>query len=329
MQLPFETQQSKIVTKLEEKTDSNFGKSPSQRTIQELIDYGIVCIDKPQGPTSHQVSAYTRDILGVKKTGHSGSLDPNVTGVLVTATGRATRIVDSLLKAGKEYICVMHLHQSIEPKSIKKALKKFEGKIRQLPPLKSAVKRQLRYRKVYYNKILEISEDNKDVLFRTGVQAGTYIRKLVHDIGIELGCGAHMAELRRTKVAYFNEDTNMVTLQDLKDSLEIYKQTQNEKIIRDKILPIEVAVEHMPKIWVRDSAVNTLCHGANLNLPGISKMHENIEPDMNVALMTLKDELIATGMAKLSTSIMLKKDKGLAVKINKVYMLPDTYPKLR
>lgn len=329
MQLPFETQQSKIVTKLEEKTDSNFGKSPSHRTIQELINYGIVCIDKPQGPTSHQVSAYARDILGVKKTGHSGSLDPNVTGVLVTATGRATRIVDSLLKAGKEYICVMHLHQSIEPKLIKKALKKFEGKIRQLPPLKSAVKRQLRYRKVHYNKILEISEDNKDVLFRTGVQAGTYIRKLVHDIGIELGCGAHMAELRRTKVAYFNEDTNMVTLQDLKDSLEIYKQTNNEKIIRDKILPIEVAVEHMPKIWVRDSAVNTLCHGANLNLPGISKLHENIEPDMNVALMTLKDELIATGMAKLSTSTMLKKDKGLAVKINKVYMLPDTYPKLR
>jgi len=329
MQLPFEKFESEILIRKLEDTNPSYGKEPSKRSIQDLINYGIVCVDKPQGPTSHQVSAYVRDILKVKKTGHSGSLDPNVTGVLVTATGRATRIVDSLLKAGKEYVCVMHLHQSIDEKTIKKVLKKFVGKIKQLPPLKSAVKRQERYRKVYYIKILEIDKECKDVLFITGVQAGTYIRKLVHDIGQEIGCGAHMAELRRTRVAFFNENTNMTTLQDLKDSLEIYKITKNEEIIRNKIFPIEEATKHMPKIWVRDSAVNSICHGAKLNIPGISKLHANIEPDMAVALMTLKDELIATGIAKLNSSMILKKDKGLAVSPNKVYMIPDLYPKLK
>ncbi|MBN2880507.1 RNA-guided pseudouridylation complex pseudouridine synthase subunit Cbf5 [Candidatus Woesearchaeota archaeon] len=326
--LPFEEKKRDILIKKNEETNPNYGHDPYNRTTEDLINYGVICVDKPQGPTSHQVSAYVKQILNVNKSGHSGSLDPNVTGLLVIATGNATRVVEALLKAGKEYVCVMHLHKEIPTQDIKKVMKKFEGKIRQLPPLKSAVKRQYRYRRIYYNEILEISEDNKDVLFRTGVQAGTYIRKLVHDIGQELNCGAHMAELRRTKVACFNEQTNLATLHDLKDAYSIYKELGNDKLLRKYIKPMEYAVSHLPKIWVRDSAVNSICHGASLNLPGIAKLNTGIEPDLTVAVMTLKDELIAIGSAKLNSEKMLKDEKGLAIAVEKVFMDPNAYPKI-
>lgn len=327
-QLPYQEKKREVLVRVDEPTSDKFGSRPENRTMQELIDYGVICLDKPPGPTSHQVSAYTKQILGVPKTGHSGSLDPNVTGILVIASGRATRIAESLLKAGKEYVCVMHIHESVPKDKIISVMKKFEGKIKQLPPLKSAVKRQLRFRKVYYNDIIEISPDCRDVLFRTGVQAGTYIRKLVHDIGQDLGCGAHMAELRRTRVATFGEETNMCTLHDLKDAFTMFKQMNDETLLRKYIMPVERAVEFLPKIWLRDSAVNSICHGANLNVPGIAKVETGIEPDLTVALMTQKDELVAVGTAKINAQKMQRDERGFAVKVDKVFMLPDTYPKM-
>ena len=327
-QLPYQDKKRDILVRIDEPTSDKYGSRPENRTMQDLIDYGVICLDKPPGPTSHQVSAYAKQILHVKKTGHSGSLDPNVTGILVIASGRATRVAESLLKAGKEYVCVMHIHESVPKEKIIAVMSKFEGKIKQLPPLKSAVKRQLRFRKVYYNEIIEISEDCRDVLFRTGVQAGTYIRKLVHDIGQDLGCGAHMAELRRTKVATFGEDTNMCTLHDLKDAFTMHKDMNNDSLLRKYIMPVERAVEFLPKIWLRDSAVNSICHGANLNVPGISKVETGIEPDLTVALMTLKDELVAIGTVKLNSQKMVKDERGFAVKVDKVFMLPDVYPRM-
>ncbi len=243
--------------------------------------------------------------------------------MLVIATGKATRIVQTLLKAGKEYVAIMHLHDEVKEKLLKKIIKKFTGKIKQKPPLKSAVKRVERYRTIYYLEIMEI--DKKDVLFKVGCEAGTYIRKLIHDMGKTLGVGAHMAELRRTKAGPFNETMNLVTLQDLADAYSFYKEENNEKFIRHCIQPIEVATAHLPKIWVFDTTVNTLCHGADLKIPGISKVNNNIEPDQMVAIMTLKDELIATGTAKLTSKKMIKEEKGIAVLTHKVFMKPDLY----
>ena len=193
-ELPFETIKREILVKKE--SLGNFGINPENRTVEQLINYGIVNIDKPQGPTSHQVSGYVKKILGISKAGHSGTLDPNVTGVLPVALGRATRIAQALLPAGKEYVALMYLHKPIEEEKIKKAFNDFTGKIRQKPPVKSSVRRIERIREIYYIDILEI--DNQDVLFRIGCQAGTYIRKYIHDLGQKLGCGAHMEGLRRT-----------------------------------------------------------------------------------------------------------------------------------
>ncbi|MFH1682545.1 MAG: RNA-guided pseudouridylation complex pseudouridine synthase subunit Cbf5 [Candidatus Woesearchaeota archaeon] len=312
--LPFENIKREILTKKETILDPN--NQPGERSVSELLNYGIVNIDKPKGPTSHQVSDYVQRILHIKKSGHSGTLDPGVTGVLPIALGRATRIVQTLLPAGKEYMCIMHIHKEVEEKKVRRVFKEFTGKITQLPPIKSAVKRQERERDIYYINMLEI--EGKDVLFQVGCQAGTYIRKLVHDIGKRLGTGAHMVELRRTKAGCFDEST-LVTLQELTDAYFYWKEEGKEKLIRKVIQPIENAVQHLPKIWVFDSAVESLCHGRDLAAPGIFKLHNDINPDNLVAVMTVTDELIAIGNAEMTSIMMLKKKNGIAVKINKVF----------
>ena len=320
--LPFEKKERAILVKKLAETSPKYGCDPSSRPVKELLDYGVVNIDKPKGPTSHEVSAFVQKILKIKKSGHSGTLDPIVTGVLAVAIGRATRVVQSLLTAGKEYVGVMHMHKEIPLDDIKKVISShFTGKIKQLPPIKSAIKRQLRERSIYYFDILEI--DGQDVLFRTGVEAGTYIRKLCHDIGQKVGCGAHMAELRRTKAGPFNE-SSLITLHDLTDAFYYYNQG-NEKFLRECIQPIENAVKHLPKIWVLDTTIGTIVHGVNLKVPGVSKLNTGINTDDTVAVMSLKNELVAVGVAKMGSNSIMKKDKGVAVRIEKVFMKEGVY----
>lgn len=322
--LPFEKIEREIIVRKEAETDPNYGCAPEERPTEQIISYGIVNIDKPKGPTSHQVSAYVQEILGIEKTGHSGTLDPAVTGLLPVALGRATRVVQILLTAGKEYIALMHLHKDVSEEDVKKMFEEFTGKIKQIPPIKSSVKRREREREIYYIEFLEMEE--KDVLFIVGCQAGTYIRKLIHDIGKKLGVGAHMVELRRTKAGPFKEDT-LVTLQDLADAYHYWKKEKNEERLRKMIQPVENAVSHLPKVWILDSAVNSLCHGANLNTPGIAKLNSEIKKEEIIAVLTLKDELICLGTAKINSKEMLK-EKGIAVKTEKVFMIPETYPKM-
>ena len=321
--LPFEKIKREILVKKEAKTNPELGCAPTERKTEEIINYGVVNINKPQGPTSHQVSDYVQKILNIGKSGHSGTLDPHVHGVLPVALGRATKVVQGLLKSGKEYVGIMHLHKDLEVEKLKETIKKyFTGKIRQLPPIKSSVKRQERTREIYYFDILEKNE--KDALFIVGCQAGTYIRKLIHDLGQKLRIGAHMQELRRTKAGPFDE-SSLFTLQDLADAFYFYKKENNDKFIRKIIQPVENAIKHLPKIWVFDTAVDTLCHGADLNIPGISKLNDGINENDSVAIMTLKDELIALGSAKLKSDDIMALEKGLAVKTEKVFMVPGTY----
>ncbi len=321
--LPFEKIKREILVRKDASTSDKFGTYPELRSVENLINYGIINIDKPSGPTSHQASAYVQQILGIKKAGHAGTLDPKVTGVLPVATGDATKIVQLLLTAGKEYVGIMHLHKDVAEGSLRDVCSEFVGKIRQLPPVRSAVKRQVRERSVYYLEILEI--DGKDVLFRTGCQAGTYIRKLVSDIGKKVG-GAHMSELRRTKAASFNEDT-IVTLHDVADSLYYWKTEGNEKYIRKVIQPVENGVRHIPKIWVSDTTVDSLSHGSTLKVPGIAKLESGIEKEQQVAVMTLKGELVCYGRAKLASREMIG-ERGIAVKPERVFMKSGIYPRI-
>ena len=319
--LPFESISRDIIIKKESRA-GEYGCNPYSRKVEDLINFGIVNINKPQGPTSHQVSDYVKKILNIKRCGHSGTLDPNVTGVLPIALDKATRIVQVLLTTGKEYVCLMRLHSDIEEEKIREKVKDFVGKIMQLPPVKSSVKRELREREVYYFDLLEI--DGKNVLFKIGCQAGTYIRKICDDFGKELGINAHMQELVRTKVGSFN-DRNWITLHDLKDAYEFWKDGKEEKI-RECIKPIEEAVSHLPKAWVLDNVVGSLCYGSGLGVKGVSKLNSGIKKGDILAIMSLKDELICIGKATMCSEDIVNNENGNIMNNVKVFMERDIYP---
>ncbi|MEW5896605.1 MAG: RNA-guided pseudouridylation complex pseudouridine synthase subunit Cbf5 [Nanoarchaeota archaeon] len=302
---------------IKKEAQGNFGKKPEGRTTEELINYGIANIDKPKGPTSHQTSDFVKKILHLDKAGHSGTLDPAVSGVQPIALGRATRITQFLLTAPKEYICLMHLHKKIEEEKLKEIVETFVGKIKQLPPVKSAVKRQVREREIYELEIMEMK--GKDVLFRVKCQAGTYIRKLVHDLGQTLQTGAHMAELRRTQAGPFTEADNLISLNDLQDAYAFCKEENNDKFLRYCIQPVENALKHIPKCWILDTTITSVSHGRGVAVPGISKL-ENFRKGEVVAVMTLKDELVAIGEALMSAVEINTKEKGLAINVKKVFM---------
>ena len=315
-----------LLIKAEGETDPDYGTFPDERPIEDHIKRGIVNLDKPSGPTSHEIDSWVKRILGVEKTGHGGTLDPKVTGVLPIGIDYATRAIQMLLGADKEYVCLMHLHEKISVSEIREILKEFQGKIFQTPPLKSAVKREMRVRNIYYVNILEI--DGQDVLFKIGCEGGTYIRKYCHDVGEALGIGAHMAELRRTKSGPFTEDETLTTLQDLTDAYHIWKEEGDESFLRDCILPMELAVKHLPKIIIRDSAVDAVCHGADLATGGIVSLDDKIKENDTVAIMTLKGELVAAGESLKTSKEIYKANKGIVIDVKKVFMEPGTYPKM-
>ncbi|MGB9200786.1 RNA-guided pseudouridylation complex pseudouridine synthase subunit Cbf5 [Methanobacterium sp.] len=317
---------TELLIKAEGETDPYFGYRPNERPIAEHISKGVVNLDKTMGPTSHEIDAWVKRILNVEKTGHGGTLDPRVTGILPIGINKATRVIQMLLGAPKEYVCLMRLHEEISEQRIRDILEEFTGKIFQTPPLKSAVKRELRVRTIYKIDILEI--DGQDVLFRINCEGGTYIRKYCHDIGEALGIGAHMAELRRTKSGPFTEDETLKTLQDLTDAYYYLIHEDDETPIRECILPMEAAVTHLKQVIVRDSAVDAICHGADLASGGILELSPDIVKDETVRILTLKGELVAAGESVETSAEILESDKGIMVNIKKVFMEPETYPKM-
>jgi H/ACA ribonucleoprotein complex subunit 4 len=198
-----------------------------------------------------------------------------------------------------------------------KLLKHLLEKYNNYHQLKARLSVNLRTREIYEFEIIEIVE--QDVLFRVKCQAGTYIRKLCHDLGQKLGVGAHMAELRRTQAGPFTEKDNLVTLNELKDALYYYQEHGDETFIRHCIQPIENALKHMPKCWVFDTTIPSITHGRDLAIPGISKL-ENFKKEEVVAILTLQGELIAIGEALISAVEINTKKNGLALSTQKVFI---------
>mgnify|MGYP001072362769 CR=1 FL=1 len=315
-----------VVTRLDEETDPVYGVAPENRGINDHIGHGIINLDKPSGPTSHEVVAWVKKILKVDRAGHSGTLDPGVTGVLPVMLKEATKISQVLLYSGKEYVCVMRLHSTVSRERVEEIMKEFVGEIYQRPPLRSSVSRHLRTRRIYYLDDLELLRNR--VLFKVGCQAGTYIRKLCSDIGEALGSGAHMEELRRTRAGPFTEDEDLVNLYDLYEAYHTWVEEEDESLLRKIIKPMEKALEHLPKIYLRDSAVDSICHGANLAVPGIAKIESEIGKKSLVGLFTLKDECVALARALMTTEEMVTNERGIATNTLRVIMSPGTYPRV-
>lgn len=314
-----------VLIKASDFTDEEYGCDPESRSIEEHLRMGIINLDKPPGPTSHEVVSWIKRILRIKKAGHGGTLDPKVSGILPVALQDATKLTQTLLPAGKEYVTVMHLHEDVDSEDLEKVIDSFVGEITQTPPVRASVKRRPRKRTIYYNNILEREE--RDVLLRVGCQAGTYIRKLCHDIGEALGCGAHMAELRRTRTGPFEEDETLASLYDLVDAYSFWKEDGNESLLRDVVQTAETTVEHLPKITIRDGAVDALCRGASLAAPGVLSVETGISPGTLVAEMTLKGELVALAKASMTSQEIVDAEHGIVAEPERVVMEPGTYPK--
>ncbi|KAI7820642.1 pseudouridine synthase [Gamsiella multidivaricata] len=304
------------------------GCSPLRRELAEYVRYGVINLDKPANPSSHEVVAWVRRILRVEKTGHSGTLDPKVTGCLIVCIDRATRLVKSQQGAGKEYVCILRLHDAIESeKKLAQTLETLTGALFQRPPLISAVKRQLRIRTIHESKLLEFDNDRHLAVFWVACEAGTYMRTMCVHMGLLLGVGGHMQELRRVRSGHMGEEDDIVTMHDVLDAQWMYDNTKDESYLRKVVRPLETLLTTYKRIVVKDSAVNAICYGAKLMIPGLLRYESGIEVNEEVVLMTTKGEAIALGIAQMTTAVMATCDHGVVSKIKRVIMERDTYPR--
>ncbi len=315
----------RLVVVDEEPSDPEHGWTPSARPLEVLLDYGLIALDKPRGPTSHEVVAWTRKMLGVERAGHSGTLDPPVSGLLPIGTGQGTKALGLLLLFPKEYRGVMRLHSAVPPRVLEAVVKEFTGEIFQRPPQRSSVARQVRSRTVY-ELAMEEAKGNL-LLFRCVCESGTYVRKLVYDMGEVLGVGATMVELRRTMVGPLREGDGLVTMHQLSDA--VYRlRGGDEAAVRALVKPIESSIGSTKRVVIRDSAVDAICHGARLGVPGLLSASASIAKGDLLVITSAKGELVATGKAMMSTEEMTSAKKGLASSTERVIMKQGTYPKL-
>ncbi|KAF8668870.1 hypothetical protein HU200_052073 [Digitaria exilis] len=304
------------------------GHSPLKRPLAEHLRYGVINLDKPSNPSSHEVVAWIKRLLRVEKTGHSGTLDPKVTGNLIVCVDRATRLVKSQQGAGKEYVCVARFHAAVpDTARVARALEALTGAVFQRPPLISAVKRQLRVRTIYESKLLEHDPERHLAVFWISCEAGTYVRTLCVHLGLLLGVGAHMQELRRVRSGIMGEQDNMVTMHDVMDAMWSFDNYKDETYLRRVVMPLEVLLTSYKRLVVKDSAVNAICYGAKLMIPGLLRFENDIETGEEVVLMTTKGEAIAIGIAEMTTAVMATCDHGAVAKIKRVVMDRDTYPR--
>jgi H/ACA ribonucleoprotein complex subunit 4 len=306
-------------------TDDRYGHYPNKRPVEDLLQYGLVLVDKPAGPTSHEVVAWVKRILGIEKAGHSGTLDPGATGLLPIGLGEGTKALGVLLIGPKEYYALARLHTHVNVDRVRKTMNEFTGEIYQRPPQRSSVKRVTRIRTVYEFDYLE--DYDRLVLMRVLCQAGTYIRKIIYDVGEVLSPGATMVELRRTRVSNLNESDGLVRLHDLADAYQRFKESGDDNKLRRLVLPIERCLEGIRAVTIRDTAVDALCHGAPLAVPGVVAVPSDLRTGELVGVYSLKGEIIGLGEATMTKEQIEESTKGVAFVMKRLIMKPDTYPK--
>ncbi|HUT37797.1 MAG TPA: RNA-guided pseudouridylation complex pseudouridine synthase subunit Cbf5 [Methanoregula sp.] len=282
---------------------------------------GIIVIDKPRGPSSHQVAAWVGKMLGCQ-VGHAGTLDPQVSGVLLIMLGNAVRLAPLLLQHDKEYVCLMRLHGDVDKTRIEQIGAEFTGRLYQRPPRKSAVKRVLRIRTIQKLDILDT--EGRLVLFRIRCDAGTYIRSLCHHMGLALGVGAHMVELRRTRSGAFGEK-EMYTLHDVQDAC-VAAEVGDCTAVSSMILSVDAAVPDLPTVVIRDTAIDAICRGAVLAGVGVISCDE-FKKNQTVAVLSQKKEFICLGRALVPSGSFKPGETGLVIAPTTVFLLPGTYPR--
>ena len=306
-------------------TDNSYGTYYDKRSIEQLLQYGLIILDKPPGPTSHETVAWTKRLLKIPKIGHSGTLDPQVSGVLPLGLGEATKALGVLLYGPKEYHALGRIHSLPSKEKLSEIIHLFTGEIFQKPPQRSAVVRQTRTRTIHEFEVIEQKE--RLLLTRILCESGTYIRKLYYDMGEVLGPGATMIELRRTRVDQFRESDGLITLHELANAFSIWEEQKDETKLRKMIKPIEYSLSEIKSVVIRDSAVDAMCHGAQLAIPGILQISPNLKKGDVVAVYTQKGEVVALAESIMSENEIKDATKGYAFETKRIIMAPDTYPR--
>ncbi|KAI9672219.1 MAG: centromere/microtubule-binding protein cbf5 [Alyxoria varia] len=307
---------------------ANRGSDPNNRPIAELLDNGVILLDKPSNPSSHEVVSWVRKVIGCSKTGHSGTLDPKVTGILVVCLGKATRLVKAQQASGKEYVAVVQFHGTLAlgRREFRAALKKLEGAIFQTPPEISAVKKELRVRTAYEITAIEYDEDKNIGIFKTKCQAGTYIRVICEHLGFITGVGAHMAELRRTRSGHADENSGEIsTLHNLSEAMWQWKTFNDDTYLRSVVKPIEYLLVDYKRIVIKDTAVAAIGHGGLLTLAGVVKFEREIKIREEVVMVTEKGEAVCIAWALVAGSVIENMDHGSVAKIKRNLMERHTY----
>jgi tRNA pseudouridine55 synthase len=298
---------------------------PGDRQLSNRLAFGVVNLDKPPGPSAHQVSGWVRDAVAdampalggdaepIDRAAHAGTLDPKVTGCLPVLLGDATRLAQAFLEGAKEYVAVLELHGP-PPTDLRSVIGEFEGDIYQKPPRKSAVARRLRTREVYDLEVLELQD--RKVLLRIRCESGTYIRKLCHDLGLALGTGGHMGDLRRTATDPF-DDRSLVTLHDLHDALAFAAEGDTEPL-RDVVQPAERTLDHLPSVTIAPSAAREVARGAPVYAPGVLDADEATSEEL-VACYTPDGAVVCLGRLVGDPAA----ESGVAVSLERVLVNPD------
>lgn len=308
----------------EAKTDSKYGCPPERRTVDELLTGGWVLLDKPAGPSSHQLAAWIRDMLGVDKLGHGGTLDPFATGGLVLLSGNATRLTGRILKGDKTYICIFKLPKGITDGALAKAISSLTGHIHNVPPKESAVKVQVRQRTISTFDLIEREE--RIILTAIHCEAGTYVRTMSRDMGLLLGGEVELLELRRSKSGAFTEN-DAVSMHQLTDAIHLWKEHGQPSAMKKILLPVESLLSGIPIITLKDGAVAAVAHGAPLASVGVVGLNSEVQRGDEVLMVSLKGEAVALASMTVNGEDVANMKGGEVARPNLVLMATDVYPK--
>ena len=316
---------SRIIFDKDAVTNPKFGSVPSDRSLDELLSSGILLVKKPRGPTSHQLTAWIRNILGITKIGHGGTLDPMATGLLTILCGRATRLTDIILKGDKRYISIIRFGRDIDSIELDELLNSLVGEIYNVPPKESAVKVQVRTRTITSLSLLDFDSSSRIAAVEISCVAGTYIRTLTRDIGLLLNTSCEMLELHRDRTSIFDESM-ACDMHQLADAIFLWKEHNDERSLRKLLTPVETILTKIPSIMIKDGAVAAMTHGAPLARPGVVNASSGISSGSLVVISSMKGEAVAVANTSVDIDEVLNMTKGQVAVAKSVLMPTGIYP---
>ncbi|MBT5844237.1 MAG: RNA-guided pseudouridylation complex pseudouridine synthase subunit Cbf5 [Euryarchaeota archaeon] len=305
-------------------TNPAIGGNPDARDVEERLASGFILLDKPAGPTSHQLASWARDLFGLERLGHGGTLDPFATGVLPLMAGKAMKVTKKILTHKKTYICVFRFATLPDQSRLAEVMRQLTGRVYNVPPEVSAVKVQVRTRKIFTFENIEIK--GNDMIARVHCEAGTYIRTMARDLGLLLDMKVQLKELRRETSGVFNLE-DCITMQELADAVWLWKECDKPEALLRIIHPIEKILLDLPTATVKDSAAAALAHGAPLLRPGLINIQSGVKAGKEIMIQTLKGEAVGIVTLTLNTDEIATIDEGEVARPNMVLLDEGLYPR--